>query len=194
MTLASGIELTSIAFSIAYLILMMRENIWCWLFGILSSALSIYLFFTAKLYSEAILYFYYVLIGFYGWYLWRKPKDSNGLQLSDWPLWKHGIALVGGVGLSIGLALLFKRFTDAAEPFVDAHTTIFSFLASYLEANKIVSGWIYWIVINGVSIWLYQSRGLEYYSWLMVLYFGMSIYGFYEWRRRYLKNGIGDEG
>ena len=65
------------------------------------------------------------------------------------------------------------------------HTTIFSFIASYLEAHKILGGWLYWIVINAVSVILYFERGLQIYAALMVVYFGLSVVAYFSWRKKY---------
>ncbi|MDW7691632.1 nicotinamide riboside transporter PnuC [Flammeovirgaceae bacterium SG7u.111] len=179
------IEIISVVFGLAYLVLMMRENIWCWIFGILSSILGIYLFVEAKLYSEAILYFYYVLIGVYGWVKWSKKKNGNTLGVTTWGAKAHALILVVGFALSFLLGYTFNRFSDAEKPFIDSTTSIFSFIASYLEAHKILSSWIFWIVINGISIWLYFVRGLEVYAGLMVLYFILSFAGYFQWKRSY---------
>ena len=61
-----NLELIAVILGLIYLILLIKEKIACWIFGILSSAISIYLFYSIQLYSEAILYFYYVIIGIYG--------------------------------------------------------------------------------------------------------------------------------
>ncbi len=183
------IEIISVVFGLAYLVLMMRENIWCWIFGILSSLLGIYLFVEAKLYSEAILYFYYVLIGVYGWVKWSKKKNGETLKVTTWGVKAHALILVIGFALSFLLGYTFNKFSDAEKPFIDSNTSVFSFIASYLEAHKILSSWIFWIAINAVSVWLYFVRGLEVYAGLMVLYFILSFAGYFQWKRSYEEGG-----
>ncbi|MGB1306957.1 MAG: nicotinamide mononucleotide transporter, partial [Flavobacteriales bacterium] len=70
-----AIEVISVLFGLAFLVLLIRQNILCWWFGIVGSLLSIFLFYHTKLYSEAILYTYYVLMGFYGYYSWNNNKS-----------------------------------------------------------------------------------------------------------------------
>jgi nicotinamide mononucleotide transporter len=184
-TTALYIEIAATLLSLAYLILLIRENIWCWIFGILSSILSIFLFLYAKLYSESILYFFYTLNGFYGWYTWLNKGREDAFQVSLWNAKNHTIAMVTGFSLAALVGYLFDKNTDAANPYVDAHTSVFGLVASYMEANKILTGWIFWIVLNAVSVWLYWTRGLEIYAGLMVVYFILSFTGFYEWHRRF---------
>ncbi len=179
-------EVGAVLFGIVYIVLAARENIWCWLFGIVGSALSIYLFILSKLYAESILYAYYVLAGFYGWWAWTNDRDADRehqMSIITWAPKRHVWTIVLGVLLSLGLAFLLRRYTDAQFPVVDAHTTIFSFIATYLVTRKVLSNWVYWIVIDAVSIGLYAGRGLYLYALLMAVYTVIAIYGYRAWRR-----------
>ncbi len=179
-------ELWAVITGALYILLAARENIWCWLFGIISSVLSIYVFFLSKLYAESFLYFYYVLAGFYGWYNWgRRTAGNNSLPVSRWQSRDHVIAIGAGVLLSLGLAFILRNYTDAQMPLIDAHTTIFSFIATYMTTRKILETWIYWIVIDTVSIGLYWSRDLFLYSVLMLVYTLMAIYAYRHWKRTF---------
>lgn len=177
-------ELWAVVTGVVYILLAARENIWCWLFGIISSGLSIYVFFISKLYAESILYFYYILAGFYGWYKWSEQTAmADHLPISRWKKRDHALAILAGVLLSLALAWVLQGYTDAQMPLVDAHTTIFSFIATYMTAKKVLENWIYWIVIDSVSIGLYWSRDLYLYSLLMLVYTIMAVYAFQNWRK-----------
>jgi nicotinamide mononucleotide transporter len=175
------LEVAAVVAGLVYVILAARENIWCWPFGILNSILSIYLFVQAKLYAESFLYLYYVAAGVYGWYAWRHREAGTDLQVSHRSWGFHGRWIATGVVLSLGLALVLDRFSDAQQPLIDAHTTIFSFIATYLVTRKVLENWIYWIIIDAVSIWLYSNRGLYLYAGLMIIYTILAIWGFWSW-------------
>tara|TARA_B100000886_G_C20426260_1_gene494191 strand:- start:2524 stop:3042 length:519 start_codon:yes stop_codon:yes gene_type:complete len=166
-------------------VLLISQNILCWWFGIVGSLLSIFLFYHTKLYSEAILYTYYVLMGFYGYYSWsnNKPKNNLTLAVSEKGLSFHLMAIVSSALTAIYLGWYFENYSDANSPYLDALTTIFSFLATYLEAKKILSAWIYWIIINGFTIVLYLTKGLDIYATLFVVYFIMSFIGYFKWKK-----------
>ncbi len=183
LTFLDYVEWTAVLLSLIFLYLLIKENKWCWIFGIVSSLLSVYLFYQFKLYSETGLYIFYVLIGFYGWYVWDNNKDTE-FQVGTWSWQKHVPIILIGAILSYGLGLFFLTQTDAERTYVDATTTIFSLFASYLEAHKIFSTWIFWIIINGISIWLYYDRGLMIYAAMMVVYFVVSIFGFVDWGKK----------
>lgn len=183
-------EIASVIAGVIYVVLAARENIWCWLFGIIGSLLSIYLFFIYKLYAESILYFYYVLAGVYGWWAWTHDRDAtrgNQMSITTWKTRQHVLTIVAGVILSLLLAFFLRRYTDAQMPLVDAHTTMFSFLATYLVTRKVLSNWVYWIFIDAVSVGLYASRELYLYALLMVAYTLIAVWGYVEWRAAYKK-------
>lgn len=177
------IEILGTLFSLAYVILAARENIWCWLMGIIGATLSIYLFWVySKLYSEAILSMYYVVTGIIGWVMWKSPgKKKSVIKV---PPSAHLIFIVLGVVFSYGFYLLVTNiFTDAARPLLDSFTTVFSFLATWITIKKWVSSWIYWIVIDAVTAFMYWSKDLNIYSGLMILYTVLAVYGYLEWKR-----------
>ena len=79
------LEIFSVGLSLIFLILLIKENINCWFFGILGSLVSIFLFYRIGLYAESILYLYYVLIGLYGYQLWATRKKTIELPVIDVP-------------------------------------------------------------------------------------------------------------
>lgn len=180
------LEIVSVLFNLAFLFFLIKEKLVCWLFGILGSLIGVYLFYETKLYSEAILYTFYVVIGIYGYYLWGHVKNLRRVfEISQWTLSRHVKAIMLSIVLSLLLGYYFDNFTDAEKTYLDAFTTIFSFLASYMEAKKILSAWIFWIILNGVSIYLYFSKGLNIYALLALVYFVISFYGYLAWKRKY---------
>ncbi|MGB0404319.1 MAG: nicotinamide riboside transporter PnuC [Salibacteraceae bacterium] len=180
------IEILSVGFNLVYLILLIRENIWCWAFGIVASILSVYLFVHVKLYSEAVLYSAYIGFGIYGWLVWSGVLSSaKDLNVVRWKLIKHLPPFFIGALCFLGLGYFFKNETDAEQPFLDAFSTAFSFIASYLEAHKVLGAWVYWVGLNLFSVWLYYSRDLTIYAGLMVVYSVASVWGFVTWKKSF---------
>lgn len=190
MNLDLAIETLATVFSLTYLFLLIRENIWCWFFAIISAILFVYSFINVKLYSEAFLYATFIPFSIYGWYKWSQKTTEEVLKVSRLSLKSHIFWVVIGFCLAFILGYIFKTYTDAEKSFIDSNTTIFSFIASYLEAHKYLYAWAYWIVINGVNIWLYGSQGLSISSGLMIVYFIMSIVGLWRWRESYLATNV----
>jgi len=163
----------------------MRQNIWCWLFGILSSALYILSCFHAKLYLEGGLNFYYVAVGVYGWLLWLKKNRSANehIHVTKWKTMAHIINVIVCAILTIILGKIMQRYTDSPRPFFDAAMTVFSFSATILEARKILSAWTYWTVINGAGIILMYDRSMYVYAILSIIMTVLSVKGYFDWRK-----------
>lgn len=185
MTAFDWIEYISFACGLLYVLLIMRQNIWCWLFGILSSALYILSCFHAKLYLEGGLNFYYVAVGVYGWLLWvKKDRATNEhIHVTEWKAAGHVLNMIVCIMLTIVLGMIMQRYTDSPRPFFDAAMTVFSFSATILEARKILSAWTYWAIINGASIILMYDRKMYVYAALSVVMTILSIKGYFDWRK-----------
>ena len=169
-------------FSILYVILAAKEKIWCWLCAFISVSLYIYICYEAKLYLETGLQGFYLIMAIYGYSQWNRSK--NKIKIGVWSLQRH--ILIFGIGIIASLLLgnLFKIYTDAALPVIDSFTTIFSLFATYMVTKKILENWIYWIVIDIVSVYLYFSRDLVLTAGLFVVYTIIAIIGFLSWKKQ----------
>ena len=181
--LAVILEITAVIFGIIYVVLAAKSKISCWIYGIIGSLLSIYLFAVyAQLYAEAILYTFYVFAGFYGWFTWKKTSNKNEVTVHK--MSKH--LLIIGAGTACSLLLYYSInsfFPTAQRPLIDSFTTIFSFIATYLTAKKWIENWIYWIVIDAVTVYLYFSRDLSIYALLMLTYSIIAVFGYLAWKK-----------
>lgn len=188
-----GILLTSIwewiavLTGVAYVILAALRSIWCWGFAIVSSSIYVYLCIAGQLYIESVLQVFYVVMGIVGWMAWTEDNDefSKEKELSFWSIKSH-ILNIGVSGITaLGLGFCFDYFTNQANPYADAFTTVFSLVATFMVIQKVVENWIYWIVIDIVSIFLYHQRG---YSLSAVLYFVftiLAIVGLIAWYKKF---------
>lgn len=189
MAINTWIEIFATLAGLIYVIFLIRENIICWPFGIVGSLLSIYLFIDGKLYSEAFLYFYYVLMGAWGWIRWSRRSAMSANPIVRYAPPTHAlIILVSSLG-AVALGSFFSAYTDAQRPYIDAFTTAFSFAATYMEVKKVLETWIYWIVLNLASIWLYMDRSLDIYAALICVYAVLSVWGLVQWSRAYQQQG-----
>lgn len=178
------LEIIAVVLGFLYLIFLIKEQKICWFFGIAGSVVSVYLFYRTQLYSEAILYVYYVVIGVYGYLLWNNKIDKNGeLKVEGFKPKRIIYAIFIGLIFAYILGIFFKTYTDASAPYLDAFTTSFSFIASYLEAKKYLSSWLFWIVINALTIVLYYNKDLNIYTGLTLVYLIFSFIGYLKWKK-----------
>ena len=176
------IESIAVFFSILYVVLAVKENIWCWVAAGISVILYIYICFSAQLYPETGLQFFYLFMALYGYYNWNKKEQS--LQISEWSISKHLFVLVIGAILTFLMGFYFATYTNAKMPIVDSFTTIFSIFATYMVVKKILGNWLYWIVIDTVSVYLYFSRDLHLTSLLFIVYTIIAIFGYFSWIKK----------
>jgi len=71
------IEVFGAIAGIVYVFLEIRQTIWLWPVGIITSAVYIWVFFTTKFYADMSLQVYYLGISFLGWYWWRASASLS---------------------------------------------------------------------------------------------------------------------
>jgi nicotinamide mononucleotide transporter len=71
------IEVFGAVTGIIYVFLEIRQTIWLWPVGILTSAVYIWIFFTSKIYADMSLQVYYLAISILGWYWWAKGTSVH---------------------------------------------------------------------------------------------------------------------
>jgi len=180
----SVLEGLGVAAAIAYLVLAIRQNSLCWVFAGISTAIYVYLFFTARLYMESLLNVFYLAMAIYGWVTWRKGRGENTeMAVTRWPWRRHVVALLLIAALGVVNGFLLTAYTDAKFPYIDSLTTWSAFWATFLVARKVLENWWYWLVIDVVSVFIYWQRDLELTALLFVVYVIMIPFGFISWRR-----------
>jgi len=178
----SIIESIAVFFSILYVVLAMKENIWCWGAAAISVILYIYICYSAQLYAETGLQFFYLLMAIYGYFQWN--NNDRNLKIQQWTSAKHLLILLLGALLTFLMGFYFSIYTNAAMPLVDSFTTVFSVFATFMVTKKVLGNWLYWIVIDAVSVYLYFSRGLQLTSLLFVAYTIIAVFGYLSWLKR----------
>ena len=179
------LEITAVIFAILYLILAVKQNILCWIAGIISSVLYFFIMQKAGLYMEAYLQVFYVVMGIYGWSQWSASNASNpSFIVNTWSKYQHMIAIsIILFLLALASGLILEKFTNAVFPFIDALTTWGAIVATYMVAKKLLENWIYWFVIDSISIFLFMSRGLVLTSILFFIYLIIIYFGYKSWAR-----------
>ena len=91
--------------------------------------------------------------------------------------------------LTVLLGYILTTYTDAKMPLLDSLTTIFSIIATVMVIKKVLENWLYFIVIDIASIYLYFYRDLTQTAILFAVYTIIAIYGYFNWIRVIKKNG-----
>ena len=179
-------EIVAALLAIAYLLLAMRQDARCWIAWIISSLMYLFVMYSAGLYMEAGLQIFYLLMGFYGLYQWQyKLANNETLKIKVWQITTHMMCLTALFLLVITSGYILSNNTDAASPYIDAFTTWGAIIASYMVAKKILENWIYWFVIDFVSVFLFVSRELYPTALLFCLYLFLVIIGYRSWKNEW---------
>jgi len=184
------IEILGLIFGLLYIVFSIKQNIWCWPAGFITSALYIYVFFNTKFYADMGLQVYYLIVSVYGWYHWMfgsKSKKQDDLKVSTTKVKLAVYLTLAFIILFVLISYILVRFTDSEVPYWDAFTTAASFVATWMLARKLIEHWIIWIVVDTVSLGLYIYKGLYPTVILFAVYTVLAILGYIEWKKQLKK-------
>jgi nicotinamide mononucleotide transporter len=179
-------ELAAVVLGIAYLLLAMRESQWCWYAAFASTAIFLFIFWDVSLLMESALQLYYLVMAVYGWWQWQGGgTHDTTLQISSWAWPQHCCALGAVLVATLVSGILLREHSTAALPFLDSFTTWGSILTTWMVARKVLENWLYWLVIDAVSIFLYLDRALYLTALLFAAYLVIVVFGYRTWLKHY---------
>ncbi len=165
---------------------LIRENLWAWPLGVAYVAVSVTVLLEARLYANLTLHVLAFLpMNLYGWYYWLYGNDADAASL---PVTRSsrdlmvGLLVICAVGTAV-LGTAFALYSDAALPYWDNAVLVASLAAMWLTARKKIENWIFWFVIDVVSVGLYWAQGLPLYAGLYFVYLAMAVIGWRTWKR-----------
>ena len=179
-----ALEIFAVIFALLYLFLAMKQNIACWYAAFISTLIYIIIYWDVSLYMESLLNFYYLLMAIYGWINWNKKSQIDKNYVISWSYQNHILVILLILILTVISGFSLQK-TDAVYPYLDSFTTWASVITTFMVAQKILSNWIFWIIINSVAIFLNFDRELYLTMILLMTYQVMSVYGYYQWRKSY---------
>jgi len=188
-------ELFGTLFGLLYIYFSIRQNVWLWPIGLISSALYIPVFFEKTLYADMSLQVYYLIVSIYGWYFWingRKKDDEvpgkikiTTLKKSNW-----AITIISTLLLTLVLFYPLKKYTNASNPFTDSFCFAGSIVATWMLARKILDQWLIWIVVDAISVGLFIYKQLYITVILYIVYTVLAIIGYLQWKKDFKAQAI----
>ncbi len=180
-----GTEIAAALLGVINVVLVVRRSTWNYPFGIASVALYFFVFAHAKLYSDALLQIFFVVIQVYGWWAWYHAEHVQHGVVVKWMSWRERWPWIAGTLVAVliwgtGMA----RLTDAAAPYVDATTAGLSVTAQILQSLRRVESWILWICVDVIALGLFTWRGLFVTTGLYGIFLILAVMGLFEWWRR----------
>lgn len=180
------LEIAAFALALAMVACNIRELIWGWPLAIASSLLYLALFGRSKLYGEAALQVFFVLLAAWGWWQWRRGRGQAAKPLRIARLAPADAIKLIAISALLWLAagLFLSNYTDTDVAWADAFPTALSLVGTWLLGRKYIENWLVWLVVNSVSVGLFAYKDL----WLTVLLYSLFIVlswvGYKAWQRK----------
>lgn len=197
------LEYFGVLTGLLYLFLEIKQHRAMWIVGFITSLVYVFVFFSSKIYADMGLNLYYVGISVYGFWQWTRSRKKEKKETAFAPeitpeaatppaliLYRSlTLPLATGIGIALiaifyGLYFILSRYTDSPIPVGDAFTTAVGIVATWMLARRIIEHWIFWIVVNFVSAYLYYVRGLYPTLFLYLCYAALAAVGLYNWKKK----------
>ncbi len=177
-------EWIAVVMGVAEVLLAKKNNVLLYPAGIVGTAIGIYIMANARLYGEAILSVYYLIMSIYGWMHWLRKKKEPPLPVSyttrrEW-LIVAAIVAVGWVAFYIVLTKAHSSY-----PLWDGWVSATAWAGMWLLARRKIENWIVLNVSNLFAIPLLVYKQLPMMGALTLFLFIVAIFGFLEWRKIY---------
>jgi nicotinamide mononucleotide transporter len=179
-------ELSAAGLGFIAIYLQIKQNVWYWLVSIIMVSMYIYIYIDARLYADMSLQVYYLVISFYGWYMWLFGKKINSHK-TQLPVSTSTVPILVVSGL-VSILLFFiiawilQQFTNSDLPYWDSFTTSLSFIATWMLARKKIENWLIWIVVDAVSIGIYIYKELYPTAILFTFLTILAAVGYKKWK------------
>lgn len=178
------VQLTAAITGLLYVILIIRQKWYAWPIGIFSTLLYIYVLYSYLLYAETGTYVIYFFLMVYGWYHWL----YGGEKKDDLPIRRMGAGKAAGLlgaalALSLPLAWMLTRFTNASLPYLDAANSMASLTGQWMQARKLMENWPVWILANASYVVMYSVKGMGPTAVLYAVFLVMAILGWMQWTK-----------
>lgn len=181
-------EMVAVLLSVTYLLLAIKQSLWCWVAAFISTLIYTILFFDASLLMDSALNVFYLVMAIYGWYSWKYGNGINKneeLEITTYGLAKNlkiiGILII----VSLILGYIMANYTRADFAYLDTFTTVFAVFTTYTLTKKVLENWLYWIVIDSVSIYIYINKGFYLTAILFAFYTVLAFIAYNNWKKEY---------
>jgi nicotinamide mononucleotide transporter len=177
----SWLEMAGFGVTLVSVWLVIKELRSGWLWSVLSALIYLFIYWDAKLYSDAELQLLYIAVGVYGFINWNKRKK-------DVPIIK---VISTSAFLSYILIVLFSAaawgsfhslVTDASLPYLDALLASTCIVAQWMMARKYFQCWYLWIFAGVGYIWMYIAKDLVVTTILYIILLLITFYGYWKWK------------
>lgn len=180
----SLIELAAVLLGLANIVLIIRRSVWNFPVAVVMVSLYFFIFRDARLYSDAGLQVFFLIVNLYGWWNWHRSKGDDGaVVVHRLPATGYAMWIAGSVAAIWAWGSFMGAYTQTDYPYWDAAVAMLSVAGQILMARRFVENWHWWIIVNLVSIPLYIAKGLHLTAGLYGVFLVLAIGGLVAWRK-----------
>ena len=183
-------DMSGFATGIVCVLLAARANIWNFPFGVVNSGILGLVFLQQRLFADASLQVAFIALNVRGLLQWR----AGNVAQEDAPVFRSNrrehLMLALWVAVITPSLWWVLTWLKGSAPLVDALVTTLSIAAQWLLNRRVLENWVWWIVVDLISIPLYLSRGLPLIALLYVVFLLICCQGFVRWRRLVVREPV----
>lgn len=180
----SPIETVAVALGLLNITLIVRRSVWNYPFGIVMVVLYAHIFYQARLYSDALLQIFFLVVQAYGWWAWTRAQSAAGEVRVERLAWGSRACWLAGVLVATALwGWLMHSRTNAHFPWWDAGVAMFSVAGQILMTRRYLENWSCWIAADLLAIPLYAAKALWLTAGLYVAFLVLASWGLLSWAR-----------
>lgn len=178
-----------------------KKHIWVYPTGIISTVLYVYILFNFGLLGDCMINVYYTAMSIYGWILWSQHRQDDVHVEVTWATKKEWFF----ASVLFVLSLMFVTTVYYYKPVIDhdfvlqgaalgldhldwanwmdVGTTSLFLVGMWLMAKRRIENWIFWIIADIICIPMMIYKGLGITSAQYLVFTGMAILGYIEWKK-----------
>lgn len=186
-------EALAVGFAIASVLFAYRNSVWVYPTGIAGILLSVYIFVNEqyKLYPDAALNLYYLVMSIYGWYIWTRKDVQEHETPVSWCSRKELItASMIFLVLWGGLYWWLSTYRINNVPLLDSFTSAMASAGMWLLAKRKIENWLAFLIADAVDIILFFIKKLILFSGLNIFYIVIAWLGYLSWKKIYRRQKL----
>jgi nicotinamide mononucleotide transporter len=180
------LEIFGVVTALLYIVLAAIEKASCFIFGLLSSIVYIYISIGATYYYDALINAYYLVMSVYGLLLWKKKSEEKSTVIIKLEQKKMAVLLAAGTVMVLLMGYLSSKYTNGSLPYIDAFTTVFALIATWMVVKKVLQNWLIWIVVDLIAAAMYWHKSLNFTAVLFLIYTVMAGVAYVLWKKKFI--------
>ena len=180
------LEAIAVIFGFISVYFSQKNKFWVFPTGMLSTSIFVYLLLAWGLLGDMMINAYYFIMSIYGWYIWTNKQNGTQLNPISKTNYQEKIKSVAIFIATLIFVYTVYKISDRWNNWVayaDCFTTAIFFVGMWLMAKRKIENWVYWLIGDLISIFLYFYKGYTLTSIQYLVFTFMAIFGYLSWKK-----------